>query len=110
VDDTTAVAPKGLEPFWLFAATSLVVGPILSYVFGVLTRLPIMYGFPALVLALVALSFAFGLWKEASGILKLGIVLWAAMLAWISPRILILVLSLQCAFLNGRAGHYVCGL
>jgi hypothetical protein len=104
-------APRKLTRYWAFAGTALILGPTISYVFGLLSRQPIMLGFLIVAAALTATSIAFGLWDRTSSVLlRIGVALWVLVLAWMSPVILVIVFNLNCAVQNGLAGHYECGL
>ena len=103
--------PKGAMRLWAFAGIALILGPAFSYCFGLFVQLPILFGFPIVVLALLAVSIAFGLWGRGYGTLaKIGVVLWTIMTAWVSPFVLVMGFTMVCAVQNSRAGHYVCGL
>ncbi|HEV2562807.1 MAG TPA: hypothetical protein VGT78_11775 [Rhizomicrobium sp.] len=111
MDEVTIAPSPHIARFWAFVGTAFILGPVFSYCFGLVTQWPIFFGFPAVAIALFAVSIAFKLWNRASSIaLKIGIIFWVLLLAWLSPSVLVFVLDLSCAVQNSRVGHYVCGL
>ncbi len=87
--------------FWLFAVAALILGPILSYAFGWIFRTPILFGFPFVAAGLLAVSFPFGLWRRANGLLvKIGTALWIVILSWGSPVIMVVTVCFAGLFMH----------
>ncbi len=98
---------------WGSVAAAFILAPLFCYGFARIFDRSVLVAIPAVTIALLVVSFLFGLWKPAVGTgAKVGVVLWAVAMACLSPVTLLVGLMYSCAILNVQGGHfhYVCGL
>jgi hypothetical protein len=98
---------------WWFVAVAFILAPLFCCGFLRIFNQSAIAAIPAVALALLAMSFVFGLWTRTFGtVVKVGVVAWAVAMACLSPVTLLVGLMYYCGFLNVQGGHfhYVCGL
>jgi hypothetical protein len=111
MSEAASASSPSISRFWAFVGAAFLIGPMISYLFSFLSQTPVMFSVVVVAVVLAVISVAFGLWGRAfSAFIKVGTVCWILVLAFGSPIILVVVLSLGCAVQNGMAGHYVCGI
>jgi hypothetical protein len=111
MSEAVSASPPSIARFWAFAGIALIVGPAVTAATGLISQKSIMFSIPVVIVALVAVSFAFGLWTRGSQMgLKIGAALWIVLVSLMSPFLLFVVATYVCAIQNGFSGHYVCGL